>query len=84
VQCKIISMIFVQVASNFVRKHSKLLIIPQIITMENTLPVKGGITLRLIIFDPRAESVSQKPLFLGSSLHIYAKSCETHEKKFKE
>jgi hypothetical protein len=76
---KIISMIFVQGSD---RKHRKLLIIPQItrITMENTLPVKGSITLRLIIFDPRAESMSQKPSFLGSSPHIYAKSCETREK----
>ena len=57
--CIRISVKFVQVASNLVWEHSKLLIISQLacITMEYTLPVKGGKALWLIISEPRAETV---------------------------
>ena len=50
VRCKIIS---IQVASNLVRKHCKLLIFTQwtLVTMENNLPVTRSKALWLIIFD---------------------------------
>jgi hypothetical protein len=60
-------MIFVQVACNLVGKYCKLLIITQFarITVKNTLPVEGSITLWLIIYDMRAEPVSKKSALLG-------------------
>jgi hypothetical protein len=78
VGCIRISMVFVQIACNLVGKHCKLLIITQFarITMQNTLPVEGSITLWLIISDTRAEPVCQKPALFGSCPRIYAKSCK--------
>jgi hypothetical protein len=70
-------MIFVQIASNLVGKHCKLLIITQFagIAQKNALPVEGGITLWLIINYTRAEPVSQKQALLGPCPRIYAENC---------
>jgi hypothetical protein len=46
-----LSMKFIQVTCNFVRQHSKLLVFTQVcsMAMQNFFPIKGCVTLRLII-----------------------------------
>jgi hypothetical protein len=68
-------MIFVQIACNLnlVGKHCKLLIITQFarIAVQNRPPVEGSKTLWLIIYDTRAEPVSNKMALFGPCVKLF-------------